>query len=80
MINRKHANGHGRKERSVPVVGILLIAIGILFNEWTCAFLFSPDGVINSLTKRIIIWGFDIVVIVTGLLGLSRNIYIYIQK
>ena len=48
-------------------VGLLLISIGILANQWLLAFLFSHDGVIDA-SKRLTIDLFDITCITLGCL------------
>ena len=54
----------------VLIFGLLLIFVGITFNQWTLAMLFSPDGVL-SLQNRLIIWIFNLVTISLGLLNVS---------
>ena len=51
----------------------MFIAIGILFNEWTTAKLFSHDGTINHISKKIVIWVFDVIAVLTGLILLKYN-------
>ena len=50
--------------RLALVTGAAIVAIGVLFNEFVVAFLFSPDAHIESASLRIII----------GLLNLSALI------
>lgn len=51
----------------LTVLGITLIIIGVLCNEWILAYLFS-DGEIETLSKRVIIWIFNAIFIISGLL------------
>jgi hypothetical protein len=48
-------------------IGFVSIAVGILFNEWTLAALFSSDGVLIPHT-RIMIWAFDSCAVIWGVL------------
>ena len=54
-----------KKEKTLIVIGLLLIGFGILSNEWIIAALFSPDGLISS-KERMIIWVFDLLLIGFG--------------
>ena len=48
-------------------IGATALAVGLVLNEWVLAALFSADGSF-WLTTRIAIWGFDLAMIVVGLL------------
>lgn len=50
------------------ITGLLFIAIGIIFNEWLFAELFSPDHAIGSGKKRLLIWIFDCLFLAVGFL------------
>ena len=55
------------------ILGLLLIATGLLFNEWLLTAIFSSDG---ELAPRsvVIIWLFDVGVVIIGLvLAISRS-------
>ncbi|MCC7202159.1 MAG: SGNH/GDSL hydrolase family protein [Nitrospirae bacterium] len=55
------------RQKFIVTIGLLLIAAGILFNEWFLAALFSADGVIAS-SHRIIIWIVDVGLVSAGIL------------
>ncbi|MHA2039089.1 MAG: SGNH/GDSL hydrolase family protein [Promethearchaeota archaeon] len=57
--------------KAITIIGLIFVAIGILFNEWTVAKLFSLDGSINHLSKKIIVWVFDVIAVLTGLILLK---------
>ncbi len=59
---------NSKSNKTVVVIGSLFIIIGIICNKWTLTSLFSPDGIISSPIHRIIIWSFNIVCILLGLL------------
>ena len=48
------------------IIGLIFIAMGIIFNEWTIAKLFSHDGSINNPSQKIIIWCFDVIAVFIG--------------
>jgi len=55
------------------VLGLLLIATGILLNEWLLTAIFSPDGQLDP-RNVVIIWVFDISLVSIGLvLVISRS-------
>ncbi|TDI76222.1 MAG: hypothetical protein E2O87_00605 [Bacteroidetes bacterium] len=55
-----------KREKIFIGIGLLLIALGIILNEWLLVALLSPDGAIESST-RITIWLFNFSMILTGL-------------
>lgn len=55
----------------ITSIGFIFIAIGVLFNEWTVAKLFSHDGSLNNLSKKIIVWVFDVIAVLIGLIILK---------
>jgi len=57
--------------------GLAAIAIGVLLNPWTVAWLFSPDGELEA-GSSLLIFGFDGLMIVIGLLCLfaSRSLIV----
>ena len=63
------------KRKRVLITGILLIIAGIILNEWTLAYYLS-DGKIESTWKRIIVWSFDIILIVIGFLVIKKIIIV----
>lgn len=61
------------KQRKVIILlGSLFILAGILCNEWVLAYLFSSDGMI-ALSRRIVIWIFDFVMIIIGITFIVRR-------
>ena len=59
--------------RRTLTLGLLLIALGLLANEWLLTALFSGDGELSPRSV-VIIWVFDVVIIIIGLvLALSRS-------
>lgn len=58
---------------TIIFIGLLIILIGVLWNEWTITVLFSPDGIISSLIYRLVIWGFDLLCILIGVLLIKYN-------
>ncbi len=72
LVKNKIKNS-SRTVKTVFGVGLLLITLGILLNEWLLVTFFSHDGAIEAST-RIAIWSFDFLMILTGLLLLKyRN-------
>lgn len=61
-----------QKFNRVLIIGSLLILTGLLCNEWTLASLLSSDGVV-ALSKRIIIWIFDLLLIATGAFLIAKR-------
>ena len=58
----------------------MVIVCGLLFNEWSLALLLSDDGEIESSLIRLIIWVFDILCIVFGILLEINKISINSRK
>jgi len=59
--------------KQILILGLVLIGLGLLANEWLLTTLFSADG---NLSPRsvVIIWIFDVAVILTGLiLAIGRS-------
>ena len=52
--------------------GTTLIVVGMLANEWFLLKLFSRDGILE-LSSRVAIWSFDIIVIIVGILFVTRS-------
>lgn len=52
--------------RASFVIGLILVSVGIVCNEWILAQLFSSDGVLELVT-RVKIWVFDIALVLIGL-------------
>jgi hypothetical protein len=50
------------------VIGLVLISIGIICNEWVLGVLFSADRVIQSTENKIIILIFEILCVIVGVL------------
>jgi len=63
------------KKPAAIIIGIILVATGILINEWTLAY-FLSDGKIESTWKGLIIWGFDLISIALGYLIIRNAITI----
>jgi len=63
----------------VTITGLLLILVGITFNQWTLAMLFTPDGVLHT-QSRFIIWMFDLVLISLGLLNVSGRSFWKVKR
>lgn len=55
-------------KKYIKVLGIVLIFSVLILNEYTIAKMFTSDGTIEDTTGKIIIWGFDIFVLLLGLL------------
>lgn len=57
------------------IVGLSLIILGLVLNEWLLSLIFSQDHVLE-FTTRCIIWTFDIVMILIGgyIIILKNNI------
>lgn len=54
-----------KKERMFFAIGLILICIGLVCNEWILGKLFSSDGIL-AIDTEVKIWGFDITLILTG--------------
>ncbi|HIA36389.1 MAG TPA: hypothetical protein EYN89_06525, partial [Flavobacteriales bacterium] len=65
-------NKYHKLSKAILISGILLIAAGVLLNQWTLAH-FLSDGKIESAWKRIIIWGFDLVLIASGIILIKKR-------
>jgi hypothetical protein len=61
-----------KQGRVFLAIGLFLIGTGIICNEWVLASLFSADGVI-VLSRRIIIWLFDLFIITVGIVFVIRR-------
>ena len=59
------------------VIGILIITVGILLNEWILTFLFSEDNELEFLSK-IIIWNFNIICLIVGILFINLKGFPYL--
>lgn len=55
-------------KKSFAVIGLILVLTGIICNEWILAALFAPDGIIDSLSSKIVIWIFDVLSVLIGVL------------
>lgn len=55
------------QQRVVCGLGIILLLVALTCNEWLLAYVFSPDGVIES-SNRVLIWTFDLILGTAGLL------------
>jgi hypothetical protein len=53
-------------EKNLFFVGLTLICVGVICNEWLLTKLLSPDGVVE-IQNRVAVWLFDIVCIFLGL-------------
>ena len=60
-------NSEARKINLICSLGVVLVCIGVLANEWVMKRFFSSDGVLE-LDTRIQIWFFDVVLVLLGLL------------
>lgn len=65
-------NKYHKLSKSVIIGGTLLIAAGILLNQWTLAH-FLSDGEIESFWKRILIWSLDLVLIASGIILIKKR-------
>lgn len=72
MLKRKTMKSNSKKEKTLIVIGSLLILIGVLCNEWILTALFSSDGVIG-LSNKMIIWIFDGLCILAGFLLIKHK-------
>lgn len=61
------------KNISAVVIGVLLITIGVLLNEWFIRALFLQHGMARILLARAAIWLFDVLCIVTGIVLVLRR-------
>ena len=68
-----------KNDKTIVIVGLIFITVGIIFNEWIVAILISPDGKIGLFTNRVIIWVFDCISILIGLLIIKYKSYIRIS-
>lgn len=57
------------KKTSITIIATLLILAGLLLNQWTISLLFSADNQIDSLYYRVVIWAFDILMVLLGILA-----------
>ena len=57
--------------KRVLVFGVFLCVSGVVLNEWTLAY-FLSDGQIESLWRRVVIWVFDIVLLLCGYMVIKR--------
>ncbi len=55
------------------IASTVFILIGVFCNQWTLGALFSPDGKIDNLSNRIIIWVFDLAFILSGILIIKHR-------
>ena len=70
---------NSKKEKTLIVIGSLFILIGVLCNEWMLVALFSQDGVI-AFSKKVIIWIFDSLCILTGFLLIKYKSYLKVSS
>ena len=61
-------NSNATKKYIELISGLLLILIGLLCNEWFLAKFLTTDSKITTTFYRVIIWSYDILFILTGLL------------
>ncbi|RMD95249.1 MAG: hypothetical protein D6813_00705, partial [Calditrichaeota bacterium] len=66
------------RENLFKWIGILLIGLVSLFNEWLVRAFFSPDGFLETST-RIAIWIFDVALVLAGILVIKYGPKIYDQ-
>ncbi len=65
------SNSKGGKP--IIVIGVLLIIIGVIFNEWFISALLLQHGMVRILLARVAIWFFDVLCIVTGIYLIIRR-------
>lgn len=71
---------NSKNNKNVIFIGLLFIAIGIVCNEWVLAALFSADGDIDSLSKRMIIWTLEALCFSIGLLLIKYRFYLRVRE
>lgn len=59
--------GRPTKEKLNLLVSIVLISTAIICNQWILGRVFAHDGTANSLVLKIIVWGFQLVVVAIGI-------------
>jgi len=64
-IITKQRNRSRKGDHPFFAIGLVLVCIGIIWNEWILAQIFSSDGVLSTYT-RVKIWIFDITLILIG--------------
>lgn len=57
--------------RFLGILGVSLVLLGLILNQWTVARLLTPDGAIESPRLRGMIWLIDIVCVAFGILLVS---------
>lgn len=62
--------------KAILITGAVLIALGLVFNEWTLARLISSDGMITSSAAKVIIWVLDIIFIAAGFVLLKYKAHV----
>ena len=63
----------------LTIIGVGFIVIGVVFNEWVLAGLFSPDGSIENLRLKLVIWFLNLFAVgwgITTLLFKNRDFVI----
>lgn len=75
MSKKYCANRLKTKEITISIIGAIFILLGLIFNQWVIAILFSSDGRLAN-TTRIIIWVCEISFVAYGfaLLYFRKNI------
>jgi len=68
------------RERIIPALGMLLVGVGSLSNQWILAYLFSPDGVIDDRADLTLIWGFQAVTLAWGLINIVGRRKVFIAR
>lgn len=72
--------GSSKKEKTLIIVGSSLILIGVLCNARILGILFSPDGYIESVQRRMVILVFEAFFVLMGFLFIKDRIYIRGRK
>jgi hypothetical protein len=74
MARSKHTKQPLMTKRNILILGVFLMSVGFICNQWLLTALFSQDGVLSPRSVRII-WLFDAVLVLTGLaLVVSRSL------
>ena len=61
----------------VGVLGLLLIALGFLLNQWVLGWIAFPDGSIDSVFLKVLVWLLDAFLVLIGIIMIrlrSRNL------
>ncbi len=65
--------GNSKGGKPIVIIGVLLILIGVIFNEWLISEIFLHHGMVRILEARVAIWFFDVFCISAGIFLLIRR-------